>query len=121
MTDGGRRFLLPDVGARVLDREAVRDGGDANPAVVLATHETTTAADYHVDALDATVAELNPEWADGAPVIEVAFVDALDGAGAGWSEDPPTPDAARDANVTVYSYPAPRLIRAERVPGGGGE
>lgn len=104
--DGGR-YLLPERGARVGDREAE----DNAELVVLEVYPDTTAAGYPIGALDGTtVAEVNPEYDPSAPVIEAVYLDEV------TLEDDENALAdlrkAVDAgSVTAYSFPVDRLTR----------
>lgn len=122
--DGGRRrYILPDVGARVIDRE---EPDEQTVAIVVDTHPTEWAVDRYLPALEATVAELNPDYDDEAPVVTVAFPEDLAAAGIDVDEL-----RAQDAlehlrhitqtpDVRTYDYPADRLRLAPE-PGEEGE
>jgi hypothetical protein len=80
-------------GEHVRDRQRPIDTG-----TVLAVHDEP-ASEYHVDAIETTVAADNPEYPPDDPVVEVVW-SALDG------DDLAT---ARDER-TVYHFPVSRLV-----------
>lgn len=82
--DGGDGFV---VGDRVIDADA--DGSPSAAEVVEVTEET--AAEYHIDAINTTVAKANPGHPGDSPVIGIQFV---------RGDDPSGP---------TYHYPASRL------------
>jgi hypothetical protein len=115
VTDGGRSFILPDVGTEVVDREQVDQGDETPTAVVVAIHPTTTASDFVIRGLDATVADVNPDWSDIAPVVEVVFREALAKTTLDYGgKETPDPAECRRNGLVVYSYPAPRLMQSRR-------
>lgn len=114
LPDGGVEYLLPDEGAVVFDREDLRDDRvDPSRAVVVETHPTVPAAEFYVDEIDATVAQVNEIWDPDSPVIKIAFVDEIEHAGG----DPDDITAAQcdRLGIQIYSYPSNRVVRAERV------
>ena len=104
-----RRF---ESGQRAVDRES----GDKSQMFVLGANGKT-AEECYVAAIDQTVAEANPEYPAGDPVVDVAFVEGIEDAmGIDWSAD----DVLRlDANecdwakIQVYGYPESRLAPIE--------
>lgn len=76
-----------EVGDRVIDADA--DGSPTPAEVVEVTGET--AADYHIDAINTTVAKANPGHPSDSPVIGIRFV---------RGDEPSGP---------TYHYPAARL------------
>jgi hypothetical protein len=128
--DGGRDrrgWVLPDPGARVHDL----DGDGSDELLVVDTHPTTTAEAYHLEALGGrTVADVNPEYAPGAPVVEAVYLDdtraPLDGDGdilEDVEDDEAALEAVRQAidagAITAYSFPADRLSRRTAESAGG--
>lgn len=110
--DGGRGYVLPSAGDRVVDVE----GGAEDVAIVLDVAEGTTAREAYVEELDATVADLNPEYDALAPVVRAAYLEDLkQQTKIGETYRDVVKDGGRDA--VVYSFPAPRLER-RRVWGG---
>lgn len=97
-------YDLPEPGELVRDRET-----DAR-AVVVAVRPAATAAGVAVDA-DRTVADCNPGYDPGAPVVGVAMLGDLDRSLPAWDRWPADRLAARcrARGVTVYDYPATRL------------
>mgnify|MGYP006304544073 CR=1 FL=1 len=109
--DGGRGYVLPTEGKRVVDRE----DDDPDDAIVLKALATTTAREHYIDELDATVAETNPQYDPLAPVVVVAFAaDLEDERRPGEDLRDVLADGGRDA--PRYAFPAPRV---EAVDGGG--
>jgi len=102
--DGGV-FTLPREGGRVRDREATDDG----EAIVVEVHPEVRAADYWIDDLQATVAEFNERYDPNAPVVTVAFVEAVEREVDGWRGAEDLRLAAEATDLTLYDYPAPRL------------
>jgi hypothetical protein len=94
------------IGARVEDRDA----DDPNPAVVVGRPEEPAYATY-IEALDASVADLNPEYAASGPVATVAYAGDLDAAPDVWRETPPDAlaDICEDHDVRTYDFPTARL------------
>lgn len=98
-------------GDRVVDRDDESDGRD--PAVVIEL-PTDPAYAYEIEAINASVADVNPDYPASAPVATVAFVSALDkitnwrvaAAGA-------LPAVCEEWGVQTYAYPVPRLAREE--------
>lgn len=104
-----RTYELPDHGELVVDREA--ENPEDSLAYVVETFPEATAAGWYLEPLEQTVAGANPEYAPGAPVVRVAFLE--DGQDA---ED--VRRAAEQGDAREYDYPAPRLDAA---PDKGGE
>jgi len=109
--DGGR-YILPTSGSRVRDR----DGDEDDELLVVRVHHDTRAADHRIDALDATVADVNPNYDADAPVVEAVYVDELESLG-GWRTVEDVRDAVSFDAVKCYSFPADRLAATA----GGGE
>lgn len=112
-TDGGR-YRLPSVGSRVLDR----DSGERDELIVIDTQPDTRAGDCRIDAIDATVAGVNPEYDPDAPVVEAVFAEEADDRLDGWRTAEDLVDAVEFNAINSYSFPADRLARRE---GGDGE
>lgn len=98
LADGGR-YRLPDRGARVRDREA-----DGEELIVVDVHPETAAADHTIDALDATVAEVN-DCDPAAPVVDAVYVAAIDG----WRTDEDLREAVATGAIEAYTFPVDRL------------
>lgn len=101
--DGGR-YILPSEGSRVRDR----DEEDDEELLVVRVREDTRADDHRIDALDATVADVNPEYDPDAPVVEAVYVDELESLD-GRRTVEGVRDAVADGDVGSYSFPADRL------------
>jgi hypothetical protein len=110
-TDGGS-YLIPEVGDEVVDREQLDRERQVSPAIVVETHPTSTASEFQIRGLDVTVADANPKWDGGSPVVEVVFRDDLSEAELVYGgHDTPGAEECRHHGLDVYSYPAPRLAR----------
>lgn len=108
--DGGR-YILPGEGSRVRDR----DGDEDDELLVVRVHEDTRAGDHRIDALDATVAGVNPEHDPDAPVVEAVYVDELEELDA-WRTVEDVRDAVSFGAINSYPFPADRLAA---ISGGG--
>ncbi len=100
---------VPDLGARVVDR----DDDDPDVAVVVARPDAT-AVEWDVDD-EHTVATFpgNEPYSDDAPVVVVVFRDALDKAVPEYDgADPLSLRDLADRGVSFYTFPAPRLAPA---------
>ena len=101
-----------DIGEPVVDRDSEDD--DPNAAIIVncppRTAEDWTA--YH----DTTVAEDNPDYPEDASIAVVVYRDVLTEFDPDWAErDKPFPLAElNEADVSHYSFPAPRLKSLER-------
>jgi hypothetical protein len=111
--DGGAALA---VGERVVDGDQSERERTAARVVDL---PDATAAEFRIDAIDATVAAVNPEHPPDDPVVGVAFEPDLDRHAPGWSAGASEGGGAEldgrldGGDATVYHYPASRL---ERVP-----
>jgi hypothetical protein len=103
VTDGG--YDLPTPGDRVRDR----DGDDGDELLVVETHPDTTAEDHRIDAIDATVADVNVDHPGDAPVVEAVYVEDLE-RGDVTSREPRAlrADVAAD-RLRSYTFPSTRL------------
>jgi hypothetical protein len=101
--DGGR-YILPSEGSRVRDRESDED----DELLVVRVHDDTRADDHRIDAVDATVAEVNPEYDPAAPVVEGVYADELEALD-GWRTVEDVRDAVSFDAVNSYTFPADRL------------
>lgn len=97
-----------DIGDVVHDR----DDDDPNNAVVVNT-PSKLAHEWHAHKGKSVAAD-NPDYPDDAPVIVVAFAEALQPAFPDWEGAAPLPlTAINDSEASHYSFPAPRLTDAE--------
>jgi hypothetical protein len=110
-TDGGTTTRLPSAGDRVRDRDS--DGGDE--LVVVETHPDTEARDCWLDAINATVADVNGAYDAAAPVVEAAYVSDIEDRLDGWRSVEDLRDAVSFGALSLYTFPADRLAR---LPGG---
>lgn len=108
LPDGGR-YLLPNAGARVRDRDT---DDEHDTLIVITVHAETAAEDYEIDELDgATVADVNPDHDPGAPVVEAVYADEADEQLDGWRSVEDLRDGVSFGAITAYSFPVPRLAR----------
>ena len=110
-TDGGRTDVLPSPGDRVRDR----DSDDGDELLVVNVDEDTTAAECWLDAINATVADVNGAYDAAAPVVEAAYVEDVSETLDGWRTVEDLRDAVSFGALSLYTFPADRLTR---VPGG---
>jgi len=110
-TDGGTETRLPAAGDRVRDR----DSDDGDELVVVEIHPDTEARECWLDALDATVAEVNSAYDAAAPVVEAAYVEDVSETLDGWRTVEDLRDAVSFGALDVYTFPADRLAAR---PGG---
>jgi hypothetical protein len=101
-------------GQRVRDRES----DDDSQMVVLRIRAVTSAREHHIDAIDQTVAEANPEYPASDPVVDVAFVEGIEDAlGIDWKADDVVElfqdDQLSRARINHYAYPISRLAAVE--------
>jgi hypothetical protein len=74
VTDGGTTFTIPKPGDVVHDRES--SYGD-DRLLVLGVREETTAESEYIQQIDASVAEVNPEYSPRAPVARCVYYDEV--------------------------------------------
>jgi len=110
-TDGGTETRLPAAGDRVRDR----DSDDGDELVVVETHPDTEARDCWLDAIDATVADVNGAYDAAAPVVEAAYVSDIEDRLDGWRSVEDLRDAVSFGALSTYTFPADRLAA---LPGG---
>jgi len=110
-TDGGTTTRLPSAGDRVRDR----DSDDGDKLVVVETHPDTEARECWLDAIDATVADVNGAYDAAAPVVEAAYVSDIEDRLDGWRSVEDLRDAVSFGALSTYTFPADRLAA---VPGG---
>lgn len=107
-TDGGT-YNLPAIGSRVRDR----DSEDGDEVVVIETHSLARASEFVIDELDETVAEVNPEYDQHAPVVEAVYVDEADRQLPWWESVEDLADAVEGGAINSYSFPCDRLVGDE--------
>jgi hypothetical protein len=91
-----------------------RDDDEADPALVVNCIPGASADDWNVLG-DQTVAETNPDYPADAPVIAVVFEEKFDADAIEWNrEEPIALTEVNDSPMDYYSFPAPRLVRAEQ-------
>jgi len=96
-----------DAGDRVVDRDA--DPDDQNPAIVVGLPEEPAYA-HEIDAINATVADVNPDYPASGSVATVAFVNDLDDV-KNWriAASAKLPAICEEWDVQTYTYPIERL------------
>ena len=100
-------------GQRVRDRDS-----DDESEMVIVEIRRTPAREHYIDAIGMTVAEVNPDYLAHQPVVDVAFVSAIEDAlGIDWSADDVL-ELAADGNldrarINRYAYPVGRLVPVE--------
>lgn len=127
-TDPNERHETPfRLGDPVVDREQVaeadageRDADDVGVALVVRAGRKR-AEDVPLGDGQKTVADVNAEYPPGDPVVEVVFTTTLDGTVPAWRENWSRAELASELReytaewgvpISVYSYPASRLVRA---------
>ena len=103
-TDGGT-YNLPAIGSRVHDR----DSEDGDEVVVIETHSLARASEFVIDELDETVAEVNPDYDQHAPVVEAVYVEEADQQLPWWESVEDLDDAVEGGAINSYSFPCDRL------------
>lgn len=109
--DGGR-YLLPNRGAKVRDRDT------DDELLVVDVHPDTPAREFFLEGPERTVAALNREYDPDAPVIDAVYLEAAEEYLAERDGTEPITEAAEAGDLRAYSFPAPRLAAVE---GGEGE
>jgi hypothetical protein len=108
LPDGGR-YLLPNAGARVRDRDT---DDEHDTLIVVDVHPETTAEEAEIEELDgATVADVNPEHDANAPVVDAVYADEADEQLDGWRSAEDLRDAVSFDAITAYTFPVSRLAR----------
>ena len=105
-------------GDTALDRES----NDDARLIVLERHDVP-ASEKYITAINATVAEANPEYPDDDAVVSVAFVESVEDAlGLSWEVEDVLEvydeDRMERARIKRYAYPESRLAPTEN---GGSE
>lgn len=100
-----KTHTLPSPSDRVRDR----DGDDGDEVLVVRTHPDTAAEDYRIDAIDATVADENPDHPSDAPAVEAVYIEDLK-RGDVTSREPRALRAdVAEGQLRAYTFPASRL------------
>ena len=105
-SDDGQFSTDLSLGDEVRDRDA----DDLNPAVVVALPDEPAYA-REIPSLDASVADVNPEYGASGSVATVAYAGDLDRALDVWREADPEALAkiCEDHDVRTYDFPTERL------------
>ena len=104
----------PEMLVELAHGQLVRDRETDDSRMVILRIRDTPARAYHIDAIDQTVAEANPDYEPHEPVVDIAFVkDIEDAVGSNWEADDIVRMAADDqlkrADIQRYAYPITRL------------
>lgn len=110
--DSETRYVLPDPGAHVGDRE----DPDAE-LVVLAVLEDTRADEHRIPATGKTVYQHNDGYPPWAPVVRCAYADEVAGLD-GWRHLEDLREAVEEGALRAYSFPVPRLEGTDDDAGG---
>lgn len=122
----GEFVPLPDGGTVMLERGEFAEDSEQEPdrrdKVVVVERPGTVAREHYVEGADATVFLLNQQYdySPEEPVVDVAYVGALDAADEEWREyDTQTlPWVCKELGVSTYSFPQSRLERIADERGG---
>jgi hypothetical protein len=115
-SDGGTRFVLPSEGTIVYDDAGSYGVGDE--LFILNIHPETSANEVYIDELGQTVASVNDEYADSAPVADCVYLDELVNVLGDWDSVGGVRTAVADGEVRSYTFPVDRLAATR---GGEGE
>jgi hypothetical protein len=109
LPDGGRELDTPAPADRVRDR-----GGDDRDELIVLEVRDVRADEERIDALPGspTVAEVNPEFDPGAPVVDAVYVADLERLEA-WRSIDDLRDAVDADALRSYTFPADRLAPGE--------
>jgi hypothetical protein len=108
--DGGED-TLPSPGDRARDRDADDDA----EVLVLRTHGSSRADNWHIPALDGkTVYQVNQEYPPWSPVVEAVYLDELEATLDGWRGVEDVRDAVSLDALRSYAFPAARLAPPDR-------
>ena len=104
----------PEMLVELAHGQLVRDRETDDSRMVILRIRDTPARAYHIDAIDQTVAEANPDYEPHEPVVDIAFVEDIeDAVGSNWEADDIVRMAADDqlerADIQRYAYPITRL------------
>lgn len=108
--DGAKAYTIPGEGDTIRDL----DCGGEDTLIVLDTHPEACAAEFEIDDTGVTVAQLNPAYDDGAPVIEAVYLDDIEDRLEGWRSIEDIRDAVSFDVLRVYSFPADRIVETDR-------
>lgn len=113
---------LPRPGERVQDREQLEQPDDwpflegvPHVGIVLEVLDVR-AGELVVESRERTVAEDNPDYPDDDRVVQVAWSAELDAAATtwrDWSLEAIASLARKDDEVTIYHFPASRLVEVD--------
>lgn len=115
-SDGGTRFVLPSEGTIVYDE--LRSDGVGDELFILNVHPDTSADEVYIDELGQTVASVNDEYADSAPVVDCVYLDELVNVLGDWDSVDGVKSAVVEGEVRSYTFPVDRLAATR---GGEGE
>jgi hypothetical protein len=110
LTDGGTRstrYVLPTEGAVVYDD--LRKDGVGDELLVINVHEDTSADEVWLDELGKTVAAVNDEYDDDAPVADCVYLDELVNTLGDWDSVEGVREAVVEGTIRSYTFPVDRL------------
>jgi len=108
---GGNRQLVADggrPGVGVGDRAKDLDSEEDDELLVVDTHDTE-AAEYAIDGLDATVADLNRGYPPEDRVVEAVYLEEVHGTVQAWRTAADLRGAVEAGAINSYAFPASRL------------
>lgn len=108
--------LLPDGGRTPAPGERVRDRDDGDGAELVVVEVSDDVAEEHyLDAIDASVAEVNPSYPARATVVRAVYLSEVDASVGDWRSVDDLRKAGVTGALTVYAFPADRLAPVEEV------
>lgn len=109
MPTAGRGYTFPQPGEFVSDKEADED--DESIAICVQAHADVPANDRWLSSMGKTVADVNRDYPEDAPIVTVAFLDDIEEDIDNWTDVSPRKlrSVLKSRGVSLYDYPAPRL------------
>ena len=117
---GGNRQLVADggrPGVGVGDRVKDLDSEEDDELLVVDTHDTE-AAEYAIDGLDATVADLNRGYPPEDRVVVCVYLEEVHGTVQAWRTAADLREAVEVGAINSYAFPASRLGATGEEAGG---
>lgn len=96
----------------------LRSDGVGDELFILNVHPDTSADEVYIDELGQTVADVNDEYADSAPVVDCVYLDELVNVLGDWDSVDGVRTAVVEGEVRSYTFPVDRLAATR---GGEGE
>ena len=113
LPDGGEERPGVGVGDHVRDLDSEED----DELLVVDTH-AGPAAEYAIDGLDATVADLNRGYPEEDRVVEAVYLEEVRGTVQAWRTAADLREAVAVGALNAYSFPASRLGAVDEGDGG---